>query len=352
METSELWNAFAQHIEYDLAAGGPDPHMRTVGRMSKNVSWEEKVWRVGCYVGVYNVPSAEVIWQHWPWDKIASDTEGFSLWIAENWRGLNFRRERRAVRTPKKLGRYFESYVAFAKRLLVLTRALPKDPFQAYREFWKEVDAGVYGAGRYACSKLMECYQRYCEVPVDMPDMLPRGSGSWSPRLTLTDLFPERAEAISPYVDNPSTYESSKKAAEDGLKRLYADYDLLLDTFRFEVFLCDFRQAYAGGKQFPGRSNDSEIMHHDKIKPYWGDDYQTEMFKARADLMPSECRGEVSGWREVRKELGGTLKDHGYVWSDLLYDYKATVDLANPVRRDGDRHEIIRDLARQAISAR
>ena len=96
----KLFDYFAQHIEYDLAAGGPDPHMRCTGHMVRDVSWEEKVWRIGCYVGVYNVPSAEVIWQHWPWKRVINDPEGLASWIAENWKGLNFRRERRAVRTP------------------------------------------------------------------------------------------------------------------------------------------------------------------------------------------------------------------------------------------------------------
>lgn len=348
----KLFDYFAQHIEYDLAAGGPDPHMRCIGRMTHDVSWEEKVWRIGCYVGVYNVPSAEVIWQHWPWRKVADDTEGLILWIAENWKGLNFRRERRAVRTPKKLAHYFLSYIDFAKRLPTLAHALPSDPFQAYRELWKEIDAGVYGAGRYACSKLMESYQRYCDVGIDIPDILPRGSGSWSPRLTLADLFPDRAEAINPYVDNPSTYEASNRAAEDAMRHLTEDYNLLIGTFRFEVFLCDFRQSYAGGKQFPGRSNDSELMHYAKIKPYWGGDYQTEMFQARADLMPPECRGEVSGWDHVREELGDILKNHEYVWSDILFDYHAMTDLARPVYRGDAAREALRNLAQCTISMR
>lgn len=348
-----LWDSFAKHIEYDLAAGGPDPHMRTVGRLIRDVSMEEKIWRIGCYVAVYNVPSAEVIWQHWPWERVVNDLRNdFGAWITENWKGLNFRRERRAVRTPKKLSRYFVSYIEFARGLQITAQELPSNPHDAYRALWKEVDRGVYGAGRYACSKLMECYQRYCGFKIDMPDILPRGSGSWSPRLTLADLFPEQAEAINPRVDNASSYEASLRAAEKAMVRLKEEYDLPIDTFRFEVFLCDFRQSYAGGKQFPGRSNDSEIMHHDKIKSYWGDAYQTEMYTARAAIMPPECRGEVSGWNNVREELGSALRDHGYVWSDILYDYHAIKDIAHPVYRGGATLETLRNYSRYALSTR
>jgi hypothetical protein len=345
MDNNQLWDAFAEHIRSDLAAGGPDPHMRCVGEMIKDVPLDEKIWRIGCYVAVYNVPTAEFIWREWPWKRFHEHSEEFPGWIKENWSKLQFRRERRAVRTPVKLAKYFMSYREWVYSYGRVMDVLPPDPKRAFLPVWATVDSVVYGAGRYAIRKLLQCYERYCDAPITLPDILPKGG--WSPRVTLTDLWPNLN--LDAYDNSPHMIEFTNLVVQKSLARLAENYDLDLDLFRFEVFCCDFKQSYKGGKQYPGRSNDSELMYHDKIRKHV--DLGEAMWAARQKLMPAVCRGEVSGWRTTRDELGTVLTSHGYVWSDIRYDYLATEDLSQPVRREGDTDQTVRDLAQRTISA-
>ena len=51
-------------------------------------SLQERIWRAGVYVSVYNTPAAEAIWLHWPYDRVASEPGDLQGWIKENWAGL------------------------------------------------------------------------------------------------------------------------------------------------------------------------------------------------------------------------------------------------------------------------
>src|SRR3990167_8584554 len=106
MSDANHWQYFADFCRNERAVGGPDPHMVIAGHLSKDCPLGERIWRGGCYVGTYNVPAAEALWQAWPWPTAFGKQEELSTWLKEHWEGIPTRRERRCVRTPAKMARY------------------------------------------------------------------------------------------------------------------------------------------------------------------------------------------------------------------------------------------------------
>jgi hypothetical protein len=322
------WKQFAEFCHYEQLAGGPDPHMALVGEMSRGEPLEEIWWRAGCYIACYNAPTAEAIWKHWTAREVRANPEGFRRWIRENWAGLGFRRERRAVRTPEKLGRFFISYVGYMP--LLKTHFHPEantlGPYDAYEMAWREVQK-VYGLGRYVALKILEFLQRYAQAPIALPDI--RARGGWSPRRALALLYPDDAEALEG-DDSPGNIALAEERA---LKvREWIRYlGIPLSMYNLQVLLCDYKQSAVGRRQYPGRSQDSEIVYARKVESHFTD-IKLDMWEARKRLFPHWALGELNGWEEVREPLGDVLADHGYTWSDSLYDWHASKDnLAEPV---------------------
>jgi hypothetical protein len=141
-------------------------------------------------------------------------------------------------------------------------------------------------------------------------------------------LYPEDSEKLNG-DDRPEHLALANARAEDAGREL-AERGIELTRYNLQVLLCDFKQCYIGRRQFPGRSQDSELEYEAKIAPHWGPD--PTMRNARKELFPKQALGELSGWTHVRQELGHVLRDFGYMWSDLLYDYVKTVDLRHPVK--------------------
>lgn len=337
----EHWQAFTEFVTYELAAGGPDPHMRCVEWMSRGLPRQEQIWRAGVYVSVYNVPSAEVIWRAWPWARVVEEHEKLAPWIAEHWGGLSLRRERRAVRTPIKLARCLLSYARWAVDAPDWIDHLDRSP-DGFQQAWS-LSMEIDGFGRYAQLKLIETLRRMGVLPVVWSDI--RAYGGWSPRMTLA-LLDARLRGEDPHKDGMRETWRAEQVAGSVLERFRGETGLPLDWFRFEVFLCDYRQSIEGRRQYPGRSNDSEIEYHAKIYGAWPN-HETLLWSARQALLPAWARGEIHGWAGPRKELGVVLADYGYTWSDLLYRYPPH-DLARPERRD-DLTEAAHDLARAAL---
>lgn len=320
------WDFFAQFCHWEMAAGGPDPHMVLAGYLTKGLPFAEQLWRAGCYVGVYNVPSAEAIWRDWPWPKVLE--KPIEPWLRENWKGLRTRRERRCVRTPEKMARFFNEYAQWIADGPMQRHAWGENPRANFDWLWNEADDVAY-LGRYVRFKIFEFYKRYLNVPLDMPDIRP--DGGWSPRLMLAILRPEHA-ALLLGEDSPEAFAGINAVAEETRQQMCKAYDLKMDTYIFEVMLCDYRQCYFGKRQYPGRSQDSELEYAHSISSYWGNK-PTQIWDSRAEIFPHEVLGEHSGWNHVRKELGAVLRDYRYMWTDLKYDYIRTEDLARPWER-------------------
>jgi hypothetical protein len=349
------WRQFKEFALYELAAGGPDPHMRYAGKAAFPYGWDEIIWRAGVYIAFYNFPTAEVVWQHWPYKDAATYDGGVEAWLLEHWQGLKTRRERRTVRTPEKMAACLTGYLEWMKRLPAVLKELPADPEDAYEALWEEAEDIPY-FGRYATFKLLEFYRRYADVNIRMPDIRPEGG--YSPRLTMAMFGGFRLDPRSggewlsreeAYVNRPEALGRVDVAASLVLRRMQMELNLPIDYYLVEVFLCDYRQSWEGQRQYPGRSNDSELGYYEAIKPYWGDRYTSELPFLRGNLTPALCRGELGGWKGVREVLGTVLHEHGYTWSDLLYDYTNTLSFGNPEERRTVSLEGIYDLAKRAL---
>jgi len=296
--------------------------MRVVEYLSRDCSPEEKYWRAGCYVDPYNVPAAELIWKEWPWNKALDQPLELDTWLVEHKAGLPTRPERRCVIGPKKFAEFLTGYVAW----------LDSRPFErcqrateeaTYESLWQDVDSVKY-MGRYAKFKLLELLHRF-GVPARLPDI--RARGGWSPRLAMATLLPKHQEVLTG-KDHPAALHHVDQLADLLRERLRAKHDLDLDYYELEVLLCDYRQL--GRRQFPGHSQDSELKYAAKVG-----NPASQLFAARAALFPHEHLGEIQGWDPAdRKPLSYTLERYGYLWSDLRFDFNATTDLTNPVRRE------------------
>lgn len=301
--------------------------MAVVGHISEFGTQTKKLWAAGCYIGVYNVPTALALMRNLdPYD-VAASREATEHWVRENWKGLAFRRERRAVRSVPKLARFLHEYAQWMMTCTEESWWL-KDYGSAeerYEMAWKSCQR-VAGLGRYVALKLLEFLRRYVSAPIELPDLRP--AGGWSPRAGLALLYPEDAEQLNGDDRRPHLALANARA-EDAWRQL-AERDIVLTRYNLQVLLCDFKQCYIGRRQFPGRSQDSELEYEAKIEPHWGKD--GNMRAARQALFPHKALGELAGWTHVRKELGNVLRDCGYMWSDLLFSYRDTVDLRHPVR--------------------
>lgn len=325
------WDYFAEFCYYEMNAGGPDPHMVLAGHMARDCEWIEQLWRGFCYLGFYNVPTAEKFWWDWPWPKIVTHGNVYD-WIDKHWDGIATRRERRCVRVKANMATFFESAGWYVVDLPQKSWMDPnyKTPEERYEEAYTDVVTNVKYFGRYVGFKYLEFGTRYCGFPLVLPDIRPKGG--WSPRAMLSLLFPDRIDALMG-DDRPENLAIANQSADEAIARLDAEYGVVMDRYIMQVLLCDYKQSYIGQRQFPGRSQDSELEYHKKIRRHFGDD--TDIWKARSEIFPKECLGENWGWSNVREELGDSLRIHGYTWSDLLYDYMASKDdLHHPVKRN------------------
>ena len=326
-----VYAGFKEFCLHSLVSGGPDPHMRLTGWLCRSLPMEEKLWMISCYVGVYNFPVGERIWQEWPWQRVLTESPDEMVgWVVENWKGLALRRERRAVRTPAKLSHYLVTSAEWLRSGFQKARdGLGSDPLANYEAMWKASQDAVWGLGRYSCLRLLESYARYCDVPLLTPDVRPQGGHS--PRETLAQIYPSLADRIRPHDDSRDAVTVSNLVTVDLVKRL-ADDRLPVDTYRIGSLLCEYHQQMEG-RQYPGRANESEIKYIRAIEPYWGSRMNTSIWQARRDLHAPEFLGELQGWEGVRPEPERTYVDHGYVWSDALYSYTDTIDFSNPALR-------------------
>lgn len=317
-----IWEFFADFCRWEMAVGGPDPHMATmIAMMPSESDPQARLWEGAAYVSVYNVPTAEAILREWTWQGArAGDVTG---WLTEHWAGIVTRRERRAVRSPEKLGRCLQSLAGWVERVPGAPYYGP-DPRANYERAWADLES-VYALGRYSKLKLLE-YATRVGYPLELPDL--RAKGGWSPREGLALLFPTYETELMG-ADEPRNIRIAEMLAGVAQRKL-ATLDVHLNKYVLQVCLCDFKQEWVGQRQFPGRSLDSELEYDAKIRPHW--DWATAMYATRRILFPERALGEVAGWDYVRKELGTVARRHRYTWSDLRFDFLASKDhLGEPV---------------------
>lgn len=313
---------FVEFCEYELLTGGPDPHMAAAVEIGRPLPRAEALWFVHLYVAFYNVPSAETVWRHWPHDEARADTSGFQGWLVENWWKLAVRRERRTVNSPTKMHRCCAAF--FEQEVPGELEALPSSA--GFEGLWGFATSLPH-VGRYAATKLTEAWYRLGETPHECPDI--RAAGGWSPRSTLLLLFGEG----DPRDDSPQAVRQAESLAAELRRELGQQRSVHLSPFQLEVLLCEYKESAVTRRQYPGRSLDSELGYERAIREQWPGGGPSLHMAARRALAPSWALGEAQGWAGVRPELGHVLSRFGYTWSDKIYDYRATEDLGNPVRR-------------------
>jgi len=316
--------AFKDFVKYELAVGGPDPHMKVANWIANRVcdSDLQAAWFGGLYVAPYNVPSGEVLFNLWNHPSVVLDNpEAFTQWLSDSWKAITCRKERRAVMAPHKMAPHIIDLADF----LLNGRFQDLEDAKTYDEA-HDILRTIKGNGRYGTMKLYETWRRSCITLPEQSDIVARGG--WSPRLSLSWQHPEYAEWLNGNDSKVNLQLTDEVAAYN-----YAltGSNLLIDWFNYEVMLCDYKQAY-DGRQYPGRGHDSELGHFINIAAR-NPDIELLTLEARAALFPHQALGEFAGWNGRRDECSDVLLNHGYTWSDMVYDYNATTDFANPVRR-------------------
>jgi hypothetical protein len=316
-------DAFVDYGVCELGLGGPDPHLKlAVAAMLETDDLEERAWRACCYVGPYEVSTGAVLWTHWPLRVVLAHPAEFSEWLRQNWKGLQFRRERRAARTPVKLA---DALISASHWVTTELFSIQKAD---YEKLWQSTNAGLRYYGRYALIKLTEALWRGGVVAARTVDIRPRGG--WSPRETLSLLFPEDAEQLNgnDRLENIRVVLLRMEEARGWLSEAVGEP---VSYFDVEVLLCQYRRALEGGG-YPGRSHDTDLSYYGKVRGYWGA-VPLPFFRRRRALFPAEVLGEIQGWLGAREGLADTYHEHGYFWDDRVYDFMKTADLARPTRR-------------------
>jgi hypothetical protein len=320
--TEEHRHFFAEFIRWETAVGGPDPHLATLGEMVRRRSFAERVWRCGLYASGYNVPTAEVIWQNWPWERMEHEGGTLPAFVQAHWPGgFGLRRERRAVRTAEKFARCLMSIADFTT---LVTEERPawwteRGP-EAFEQAWK-LTGGIYGLGRYVQLKFVEALARYADGDFFQTDI--RASGGQSPREGLALLYPAESEWL--LASAGQEVQRTEELAVRLRESLYERDGLEVDFFTLQVVLCEYKKCWQG-KQYPGRTHDTELRYLRNVHSYWHND--TDMLRARAVVFRPESLGEISGWDGAREPLENTLPLYRYTWSDLKYDYNKTINRA------------------------
>jgi hypothetical protein len=306
--------------------GEPSPHMTIVNHLSHDLPQTERLWRIGAYLVPYSVVTANAIWSAWPSGRLLlGEAPKMAEWVRENWEGMHTRTERRMVRTAPKFIRSLTSWWEFVEsgtpQRLLEQRA-------DYEAWWKAVNR-VEFFGRYISIRAIEAIRRDAErhgqphPEMELQDI--RSIGGDSPVRALT--------MFTPGWFHPLLLTDAGHADDVAEQVLQAvrDSGSMMNHYEFAAMLCEYREAYEDGHQYPGRTIDQELTYmNGKHIAYWeGKGYAMGLRSARRDLFPHEALGEVNGWTEVRPELSHLLRDWGIVWSDMRYQWTGGKDEAD-----------------------
>lgn len=321
--TEEHWKFFAEFCGWEMKSGGPDPQLAMVNGLQQGKSQAQRLWGLGCYIAVYNVAYAEALWREWLWGEVKLATRKQLLpHLKEHWSKVTTRVERRCVRRPDWMCEFLLGYRLFVWDYAQLQKECKSlTPTAAYEHAWDRA-LQVPRLGRYVALKLLEYLKRYEGLPVQAPDIRPKGG--WSPRRTLATLWEDPEVAVE--NDRPEVLALVNDYCTETLRRLAGDFGLDLDLFQLQVMLCEYRESWEGERQYPGRSLDSELKYAYKAEHDWG--HKSGIWAVRKKLFPHEHLGELQGWDGPREYPAQALAHHKFTWTDLKYDYHEIKKLA------------------------
>lgn len=339
-EKSPLWhrNKFSDFTAKKQGVSEPSPHLAMVGHLAKGCTQLEKAWRIGCYAIPYSLPVGQMMWSEFPVDKALRSPKKVTDWVERNWQGIlkGTRRERRCVRSVKKYNECVSSYIAFLQEgFPFLQQVRPDDyePRDYYEIVWNQVQT-VKFFGRYIGIRVVEGLRRFCDMPAELPDI--RSMGAWSPRKCLVYMYPDKQEVLltENAKSNRETEDIAFKLSQEVRRKVPS-----ASQYVIAAMLCEYRDAFEDRRQYVGWTIDQEPELFRKSAQYFGNSLDGNLFwKTRKAIFPHETLGELNGWEGTRWELTNILRDYGYVWNDIEYDYMGTIalggDFSDPIVRN------------------
>ncbi len=326
---------FAEFCSLFIDVGGPDPHLKVVVEAAKRLDREDALWLVYCYMAVYTIGGAAVLYAL---TRDVEDPREIEDLISEHRPGIPLRTERRAVYNPVKLTECLVSGREWLRQ---------KGPTglhtSTYDDLWSTSRSDLRFVGRYAAMKLLgTLYYAGLANLARQRDIRPLGA--WSPRATLALLAPDEAQVLGDKRKNPQVIAEVNRIAHAVRKALAKKMGIWeLDFFVYETLLCNYRQSLGKKGKPIGASHDSELRYWLKARDYWIKSDHLSIFdraygvmpfyEIREELFHERVLGEKMGWWGLkRNELNGLIETEGFYWSDLLYDYNSTTNPARPVR--------------------
>lgn len=313
---------FTDFVAMEGLAGGPSPNVKLIGRMARvgRVEKRELWWRACCYAAVYNTAASAAVWTHWPFPRMIKpgSTEKLEAWLMKNWAGVPIHSNRmRTNGSPKRLAASLASLAGWVARGELET----DDDFDA---LWQQV-TGVRSVGRYFGIKLAGTLAELRLTKARQYDV--RARGAKNGRATLRLMFPD--SGVPKRGNSPAALREVDELAAALRRSLEEGYGLTPTWFEFEALLCEYNQCVKGDR-YPGKTSDSDLASLERVRTHFGVDCSAveSADSAREASLPLTALG-----RTKRADLTGVYAEHGYMWSDAIYDYEATDDLRRPVLR-------------------
>lgn len=307
---------------------GPDIHQKLAGVGTQEFG-DERAWQLAVYNNFASAVSGAIIYSRWTQDQILGITDyDLERWIRDHWAGIPIRQNRRPSRSVPKLTRSLKTLANWMDTEFWNLEGM------SYEEAWKSLDY-VYTWGRYVKIKFLETARRYLGYEqLVAPSIM--AAGGWSPRKALALIYPEYAAVVANKSRNDKRTLAHVYSVADEVRAYISENYVSVSNYELEALLCNYRQALSTRKaMYVGRTIDSELEMHRKVKEYWGDPYlgKFNFFDARLKTFPVHTLGEHMGWTGVRKDLSNVLTQDGYIWSDVKFCYtRSQEDLAHPVR--------------------
>lgn len=325
MSLVEHKSMFAEYLKLNQAVGDPDSHIRTTGGLARDIEdINERAWFCCLFGCFYNVPSAVVVHAFWPLELVLKLPIEFAEWINDNWKGFIVTTERRTARTPKKMLESLMSAAFWATQKF-------DNPDRDYEIWWLEIQESIRHFGRYISIKFLESLYLGGVINTRLPDIRP--IDGWSPRKTLAWFYPGYA-SFCIKGNEPLQIRGVNEVVLLVQKELKDNHNIEADMFDLEVVLCTYRTLHESvNGNYPGFSQDATLGQYNHLLAYWGEEHLIKILEKRKEMFPAIALGEIQGWKGPRKELNKCHWEYGYLWTDTVYDYKATTDLKNPIRR-------------------
>jgi hypothetical protein len=322
VDPGEHREGFVDFVALETASAGPSPNLKLIEQAAGGLPTDRlsRAWFAACYAAIYNTPGALTLFHNVSPDAAYEAPEAVHTWLVEHKEGLPVHSNR--LRTHGSMEKMALGLAALADFVLA-------DDFEHgddYNRLWAQV-TDVRAVGRYFGIKFAGALHRLGLTEAQQFDI--RARGAKNGRKTLALLHPDLADRLDLKTGGnaAANVELAEYLAKE-LRIVVRGHGLECDWFQFEALLCEYNQMVKGDR-YPGKTSDSDLDALRRVEGHFGRDARAvfECWAARSEALPPFAL-EL----QKRKPLLDVYERFGYEWSDALYDYDATDDLAGPVR--------------------